>query len=93
MLESESLKHRTLGFSEVMSGFIHAGPDVGDFEAATKLAQSRCEAARVFLDVKSWDVTQSKYFTEPVICHNFDRNPKVFANTLQYSTMKSTQLS
>lgn len=63
MLESESNKNQTLGFSEVMSGFIHAGPDIGNFEAATKLAQSRCEAARVFLDVKSWDVTKSEYFS------------------------------
>lgn len=61
LLESEREKYRTLGFSEVMSGFIHAGPDVGEFEAATKLARSQCEAARVFLDVKSWNVPQSKY--------------------------------
>jgi hypothetical protein len=54
--EIEGNKGRTIGFSEVMSGFIHAGPDVGEFEAATKLAKSQCEAARVFLDVKSWRV-------------------------------------
>jgi hypothetical protein len=59
--ESDSNK-RTIGFSEVMSGFIHAGPDVGEFEAATKLAKSQCEAARVFLDVKSWRVADRKCF-------------------------------
>lgn len=57
--ENDSNK-RTIGFSEVMSGFIHAGPDIGEFEAATKLAKSQCEAARVFLDVKSWRVADRK---------------------------------
>jgi len=60
--EIEGNKGRTIGFSEVMSGFIHAGPDVGEFEAATKLAKSQCEAARVFLDVKSWRVADRKCF-------------------------------
>lgn len=60
LLGAERDSNRTLGFSEVMAGFIHAGPDIGDFEAATKLAKSQCEAARVFLDVKSWQVTDRK---------------------------------
>ena len=60
LLESEKESHKTLSFSEVMSGFIHAGTDVGDFGAATKLARSQCEAARVFLDVKSRNVPQSE---------------------------------
>lgn len=47
-----------IGFSEVMAGFIHAGPDVGDFHVATDLARSRCESARFFLSVKSWDITE-----------------------------------
>jgi hypothetical protein len=44
-----------IGFTEVMSGFIHIGDDVDDFELATKIARSECEAARFFLSVKSWD--------------------------------------
>jgi hypothetical protein len=45
-----------IGFTEVMSGFIHIGDDdVGDFELATRIAESNCEAARFFLSVKSWD--------------------------------------
>lgn len=44
-----------IGFTEVMSGFIHIGDDVGDFELATKIARSECEAARFFLSVKSWN--------------------------------------
>ena len=44
-----------IGFTEVMSGFIHIGDDVRDFELATKIARSECEAARFFLSVKSWN--------------------------------------
>ncbi|KAJ5153414.1 uncharacterized protein N7482_009892 [Penicillium canariense] len=44
-----------IGFTEVMSGFIHIGDDVKDFDLATKIARSECEAARFFLSVKSWD--------------------------------------
>ena len=63
LLNAESdVNKRTIGFSEVMSGFIHSGPDIGDYEAATKLAKSRCEAARVFLDVKSWRIADRKCF-------------------------------
>ncbi|KAJ3455563.1 hypothetical protein MRS44_017045 [Fusarium solani] len=47
-----------IGFSEVMSGFIHAGRDIGDFETAAKFARSRCESARFFLSVKSWDTAE-----------------------------------
>ncbi|KAL6876266.1 hypothetical protein HDV57DRAFT_522849 [Trichoderma longibrachiatum] len=50
--------HSGVGFSEVMSGFIHAGQDVGDFEIATKIARSQCESARFFLSVKSWDTSE-----------------------------------
>lgn len=49
-----------IGFSEVMSGFIHAGSDVGDFDVAAKLARSRLESARFFLTVKSWDTDERK---------------------------------
>jgi hypothetical protein len=44
-----------IGFTEVMSGFIHIGEDVDDFELATKIARSECEAARFFLSVKTWN--------------------------------------
>jgi hypothetical protein len=50
-----------IGFTEVMSGFIHIGDDdVGDFELATRIAESNCEAARFFLSVKSWNTEDSK---------------------------------
>ncbi|PVH69060.1 FAD/NAD(P)-binding domain-containing protein [Cadophora sp. DSE1049] len=45
-----------IGFTEVMSGFIHIGDDVEDFNLATKIARSGCEAAKFFLSVKSWDI-------------------------------------
>jgi hypothetical protein len=51
-----------IGFTEVMSGFIHIGDDVEDFELATKIARSGCEAARFFLSVKSWN-TEDRIFT------------------------------
>jgi hypothetical protein len=51
------------GFSEVMSGFIHVGRDLKDFVIAAKLASSRCEAARFFLSVKSWNTEECKYYT------------------------------
>ncbi|KAF5009908.1 hypothetical protein FDECE_3893 [Fusarium decemcellulare] len=47
-----------IGFSEVMSGYIHASGQVADFEVAAKLARTRCEAARFFLTVKSWDIDE-----------------------------------
>jgi hypothetical protein len=50
-----------IGFTEVMSGFIHIGDDVDDFELATKIARSGCEAARFFLSVKSWDIEDRKF--------------------------------
>jgi hypothetical protein len=58
-----------IGFTEVMSGFIHVGDDVDDFELATKIARSQCEAARFFLSVKSWNTedrksTTSRYLLE-----------------------------
>lgn len=48
----------TIGFSEVMSGYIHAGGEVDDFDVAAKYALSRCESARFFLTVKSWDTDE-----------------------------------
>ncbi|KAL7909362.1 hypothetical protein GGI35DRAFT_479634 [Trichoderma velutinum] len=47
-----------VGFSEVMSGFIHVGQDVNDFVIAANIARSQCESARFFLSVKSWDSSE-----------------------------------
>jgi hypothetical protein len=55
-----------IGFTEVMSGFIHIGDDVKDFDLATKIARSECEAARFFLSVKSWDTEDCKSTTSRV---------------------------
>jgi len=52
-----------VGFSEVMSGFIHVGPDLKDFTASENFARSRCEAARFFLSAKSWNTGECKYYT------------------------------
>lgn len=54
---SDAVANQTsgIGFTEVMSGFIHIGDDTEDFDLATKIAQSNCEAARFFLSVKSWN--------------------------------------
>ena len=49
-----------IGFTEVMSGFIHIGDDIEDFDLATKIARSECEAARFFLSVKSFDTEDCK---------------------------------
>lgn len=53
-------KSSGIGFSEIMSGFIHIGDDVEDFEIATKMARSECETARFFLSVKSWNTEDCK---------------------------------
>ena len=54
---SEAIDNQTsgIGFTEVMSGFIHIGDDIEDFKIAAKVAQSGCEAAKFFLSVKSWN--------------------------------------
>ena len=59
---SDAVDNQTsgIGFTEVMSGFIHIGDDVEDFEIATKIARSGCEAARFFLSVKSWNTKNCK---------------------------------
>jgi hypothetical protein len=58
IVRSESTDSSGVGFAEVMSGFIHAGEDLGDFEHAAELARSRSESARFFLSVKSWDISE-----------------------------------
>jgi hypothetical protein len=57
---SRSKKEETsgTGFSEVMSGFVYTGSDVEDFRVATDLARSRCETARFFLTVNSYDISE-----------------------------------
>lgn len=50
-----------IGFSEIMAGFIHSGPDVGDFRASTELARRNCETARFFLTARSWDTQECKH--------------------------------
>lgn len=50
-----------LSFSEVMSGYIHTGTEVKDFDVSAKIARSQCETARFFLTVKSWDIDQRKF--------------------------------
>ncbi|KAM0556073.1 hypothetical protein ACHAPJ_006061 [Fusarium lateritium] len=47
-----------INFSEVMSGYIHAGNEIKDFDVAAKIARSQCKGARFFLTVKSWDIDQ-----------------------------------
>ncbi len=61
-------KSAGVGFSEVMSGFIHVGHDVGDFNDAANLARSRSESARFFLTVTSWDTAECKFGTNNVDC-------------------------
>ncbi|KAH7143579.1 hypothetical protein EDB81DRAFT_947639 [Dactylonectria macrodidyma] len=45
-----------IGFTEIMAGYIHTGDDIDDFEIATRAAKGRCESARFFLSVRTWDV-------------------------------------
>jgi hypothetical protein len=82
-----------IGFSEVMSGFIHAGRDVGDFETAAKFARSRCESARFFLSVKSWDTAECKHIchvpTEPFQICNADTSA-VVNNSLHPANLTGT---
>jgi choline dehydrogenase-like flavoprotein len=54
-----------IGFSEVMSGYIHVGDGIQgdkieDFETAANTAKGLCEQARFFLSVKAWDTSLSK---------------------------------
>ncbi|KAH8683558.1 hypothetical protein BGZ61DRAFT_358000 [Ilyonectria robusta] len=45
-----------IGFTEIMAGYIHTGENIEDFEIATRAAKGRCESARFFLSVKTWDI-------------------------------------
>jgi len=57
---ARAMDHAKAGieFTEVMSGFIHAGGEVRGFDDAAQQARSHGEAARFFLTVKSWDVSE-----------------------------------
>ncbi|CAM1504954.1 Fc.00g025450.m01.CDS01 [Cosmosporella sp. VM-42] len=56
--KSEDNGDAGIGFSEVMSGYIYASGNVADFDIAAKLARGRCQSARFFLTVKSWDTDE-----------------------------------
>jgi hypothetical protein len=58
--EAEDIQASGISFTEVMSGFIHIGEDLEDFDLATKIARSNCEAARFFLSVKSSNTEDRK---------------------------------
>lgn len=54
-----------IGFSEVMSGYIHVGEGIHgdkieDFETAERIAEGLCEESRFFLSVKAWDTFLSE---------------------------------
>ena len=49
------------GFSEHMSGFVHIGDDLGDYEIATAEARITCESACFFLSIKTWDTEKSTF--------------------------------
>ncbi|TVY85278.1 Cholesterol oxidase [Lachnellula suecica] len=58
--ETQGLKAKGFGFSEVMSGYIHVGDGIQgskmeDYETAAKTARGLCEEARLFLSVQAWD--------------------------------------
>ena len=60
IVQAKGDKTSGIGFTEVMSGFIHVGNEIEDFDLATKVARSNCEAARFFLSVKSWNTEDCK---------------------------------
>lgn len=51
-------------FSEIMVGFIHVGPDIGEFRAATELARRNSESARFFLTIRTWDILDRKFMVD-----------------------------
>ena len=62
---TEAAEASGIGFSEVMTGYIHCGDgiegdQIEDFETAANTAEGLCEQARFFLSVKAWDTTLSK---------------------------------
>lgn len=66
ILETSVAKSSGIGFSEVMSGFIHVADDLDgdkkeDYEIAANTGKSLCEAARFLLSVKTWNTETSEY--------------------------------
>jgi choline dehydrogenase-like flavoprotein len=75
---TEAAEANGIGFSEVMTGYIHVGDGIEgdkieDFETAAKTAEGLCEQARFFLSVKAWDTMLSKLyeflFAPRSLCH------------------------
>ena len=48
-------KKHSLEFTEIMTGHIHIGSNVEDFELAERVARGNCEEARFFLSVHAYD--------------------------------------
>lgn len=63
-----------IGFTEIMAGYIHTGENIEDFEIATRAAKGRCESARFFLSVKTWDIENRE--SQPI---NRFRTPQLIA--------------
>lgn len=47
-------------FTEIMEGHIHVGEDIGDFQAAERVAKGRSSAARFYLSVDAFNVNDCK---------------------------------
>ena len=58
--DAEAAESEGFEFSEVMSGYIHIGNDIDDFECARRAARGACEAARFFLSMHTWDIETSR---------------------------------
>lgn len=48
-------------FTEIMEGHIHVGEDIGDFQAAERVAKGRSSAARFYLSVDAFNVNDCKW--------------------------------
>lgn len=59
--DAQAASKRGLEFTEVMTGFIHIGGDIDDFEIASNAGKSSAEAARFFLSVHAWDTDTCQY--------------------------------
>lgn len=65
--ETSAAEANGIGFSEVMTGYIHVGEGIEgdkieDFETAAETAEGLCEQSRFFLSVKAWDTMLSKFY-------------------------------
>lgn len=71
VVRAEDVEANGIGFSEVMTGYIHVGDGIKgdkieDFETAAKTAEGLCEQSRFFLSVKAWDTMLSKLRAAPL---------------------------